>query len=498
MGTNERRSADQVWTIELHGIEPVSDQDRHGRPFELFWVWFAANIGILGIVYGAILSAAGLNLLQSALVALAGSAGSFLLVGVLSAAGKWGGAPSLTLSRAPFGIRGNLGPALLSWISLVGWETISVITATYALLGLLAIFGLPPDTLVTIISLIAVSLLVVAAGLLGHATLVWIQRAATWIFGLLTLVIVIFLLEKTNWNAALSAKPGPWDSGVLATFSIIAAGTGIGWINAGADYARYLPHRWRAHGIVLWTTLGSTVPLFVLIMVGVLLSSRVGELASSSNPVRDIGDALPSWMAIPYLLTAIGGLVAAADLSIYSSGLNLLAIGLKVERYKTVVLDGTLMIAGSILVLVYAQSFFAPFESFLQLLADGLAAWGAIFLVDMLLRRGYDSRGLMEGDRAGPYYYTGGIHWPACAAWILGILVGLAFTTSPWFTGPFARGVFATSSLGYMLGFVVAGATYWLLTLRERALARADGESNSKVKAVFRKSEQGSKGSVTP
>ena len=290
----------------------------------------------------------------------------------------------------------------------------------------------------------------------------------------LTLVIVIFLLGKTNWTAALIArKPGPWDSGVLATFSIIAAGTGIGWINAGADYARYLPRRWRARSIVLWTTLGSTVPLFVLIMVGVLLSSRVGGLASSSNPVQDIGDALPSWMAIPYLLTAIGGLIVAADLSIYSSGLNLLAMGLKVERYKTVILDGTLMIAGSILVLLYAQSFFGPFESFLQLLADGLAAWGAIFLVDMLLRRGYDGQGLMDGDRAGPYYYTGGIHWPACVAWILGILVGLAFTTSPWFTGPFAKGVFATSSLGYMLGFVVAGLTYWLLVLWERAIARS-------------------------
>jgi hypothetical protein len=49
-----------------------------------------------------------------------------------------------------------------------------------------------------------------------------------------------------------------------------------------------------------------------------------------------------------------------------------------------------------------------------------------------------------------------------------------------------------------MLGFVVAGAIYWLLTLRERALARADGESNSKVNADFRKSEPASKGSVTP
>src|SRR5258708_19118744 len=51
---------------------------------------------------------------------------------VLSIAGKWGGAPMLTLSRAPFGTCGNLGPTLISWISLVGWETVTVITAAYA------------------------------------------------------------------------------------------------------------------------------------------------------------------------------------------------------------------------------------------------------------------------------------------------------------------------------------------------------------------------------
>jgi purine-cytosine permease-like protein len=464
----EQQSADQVWAIELHGIDPIADRERHGRPFELFWVWFAANIGILGIVYGALLTAFGLNLWQSALVALVGSAGSFLLVGVLSAAGTWGGAPSLTLSRAPFGIRGNLGPTLLSWVSLVGWETISVITATYALLGLLALFGLPGNTFWTIVSLVTIALLVVAAGLLGHATLVWIERAATWIFGLLTLVIVIFLIGKTNWSLALSAKPGPWDSGVLATISIVAAGTGVSWINAGADYARYLPRRFRAGGIVFWTTLGSTLPLFVLIMVGVLLSSRVSGLTSSSNPVQAIGAALPSWMAVPYLLTAIGGLIAAADLAIYSSGLNLLALGLKVERYKTVLVDGVLMIAGASLVMLVAQSFFPPFVSFVELLADGLVAWGAVFLIDMLLRRGYDAQGLVETGRTGPYYYTGGIHWPAFLAWIAGILVGLAFTTSPWFTGPFARGIFAASSLGYVLGFVVAGLAYWLLVRAER------------------------------
>ncbi|HAT44420.1 MAG TPA: allantoin permease, partial [Ktedonobacter sp.] len=116
-------ASDQVWSIELNGINPIADEERHGSPFELFWVWFASNVGILGIVYGAILFSAGLNLWQSVFVALVASAISFALVGVLSVAGVRGGAPMLTLSRAPFGSRGNFGPTLISWISFVGWET---------------------------------------------------------------------------------------------------------------------------------------------------------------------------------------------------------------------------------------------------------------------------------------------------------------------------------------------------------------------------------------
>lgn len=466
--------ADRAWVIELRGIEPIADGERHGAPRELFWVWFAANIGILGIVYGGILTAAGLNLWQSVLVAFVGPVASFALVGVLSVAGKWGGAPMLTLSRAPFGARGNLGPTAISWISLVGWETVTVITAAYALLGLLGLAGLPANALWTIVSLVVIALLVVTFGLLGHATLVWIQRAATWIFGTLTLVIIVLLIGRTHWSIVLGARPGPWDAGVLATLSIVIAGTGIGWVNTGADYARYLPRRGNGRDIVWWTVLGSAIPLFVLIMVGVLLSTSVSNLASAANPVQAIGSALPPWMSVPYLLTAIGGLIAEADLSIYSSGLNLLTLGVRLERYKTVVIDGILMIAGSIYVLLIAQNFFGPFESFLQLLADGLTAWSAVFLVDMLLRRGYHAPSLADTGPTGRYFYRGGINWAAVVAWLLGISIGLAFTVSPWFSGPFARGIFASSSLGYFIGFVVSALAYWTLeSLRTRADAKA-------------------------
>jgi NCS1 family nucleobase:cation symporter-1 len=451
---------DQVWSIELNGINPISDAERHGRPFELFWVWFASNVGILGVVYGAILFSLGLNLWQSIFVALVASALSFALVGILSVAGVRGGAPMLTLSRAAFGPRGNFAPTLISWISLVGWETVLTITAAYAMLGLLNILGLPTNALFTVISLVIVAALIVVLGLLGHATLIWIERFSTWLFGILTLLIVIFLIGKTNWSVVLAMKPGSWNTGVLAALSIVAAGTGIGWVNSGADYTRYLPRRSSGGSIVWWTVFGGTLPLLVLMIVGVLLSSRVPNLASSANPIQLIGQALPSWFAIPYLITAVGGLIAAADLDIYSSGLNLLALGLKAERYKTVLIDGVIMIAGSIYVMLISQNFLGSFESFLELLADGLAAWSAIFLVDMLWRRYYDPAALADTSSSSRYFYIGGFNIWAFVGWLVGFIISLLFTVTSVFTGPFAIGIFAGSSLGFVLGFAASAIIY--------------------------------------
>ena len=57
--------------VEQRGIEPVPDSQRNGSPGELFWVWFAANISILGIPLGAL--SLGLNFVQAIIVAVIGS-----------------------------------------------------------------------------------------------------------------------------------------------------------------------------------------------------------------------------------------------------------------------------------------------------------------------------------------------------------------------------------------------------------------------------------------
>lgn len=469
MSKTQQPESDRVWSIELNGINPIKQEERHGRPFELFWIWFASNIGILGVVYGAqFLAGNGLNLWQGLIVGLLATAISFLFVGILSVPGVRGGAPMLTLSRAVFGTRGNIGPTLVSWISLVGWETILVITSTYALLALLRVFGIETNSFWTLVSIIVLAAAVVACGYWGHATLVWLQRAATWIFGILTIVIVAFLIPQTDWGKIFSAPPGPWDTGVITAFVVVMAGTGIGWINAGADYARYLPQKSSASAITIWTLLGGTVPLYALMIVGVLLASHNNNVLNyNADPLATIQQALPGWLAVPYLLTAIGGLLAGAALDIYSSGLNLLAVGVRLRRQYAVLIDGVLMIIGSIYVLLVRNDFQGALYSFLLLLAAGLTVWAAIFLIDMIWRRSYDTESLTNLGPTSSYYYTFGFNIPAFVAWLIGIAVGLLFTKSAFFTGPLAlvSSLFANTNLGYLLGAGVSIVLYLVLRL---------------------------------
>ncbi|WP_445339923.1 cytosine permease [Bifidobacterium sp. ESL0825] len=96
--------------VEQRGIEPVPEDQRNGSPGQLFWVWFAANISILGIPLGATLIAQGLNLWQAVLATTIGAFGSFALVGIISIAGKRGGAPHADPVPSHFRRQRQCGP----------------------------------------------------------------------------------------------------------------------------------------------------------------------------------------------------------------------------------------------------------------------------------------------------------------------------------------------------------------------------------------------------
>jgi purine-cytosine permease-like protein len=375
----------------------------------------------------------------------------------------------LVLSRLPFGRSGNIGPAIVSWVSLVGWETVTAVIAADALAALAErTLSLPASDTLEFVALVAVASISLVLGRLGHATIVAVQRIVAWTFGLLTLGICPVLARRAHWSALVHAHPGS-HLALLSGLSIVVASGGISWVNLSADYSRYLPRREAGAKVVWWTTLGATLSLSVLIVVGVLLSSAIPGLAGASNPVAAAGAVLPSWLEVPFLLAALGGLLSQMVMGLYSSGLGLLVLGVRVRRSRTVLIDTAVVVLVGSLFTIVRQGFLAPFVSFVELLACPIATWAAVYVVDMAVHH------RPEAGAGGDEVALAKVRPSALVAWLAGTALGLACTASPLFTGPLALGVFANSSLGYFLGFFVSGAIYLAAeatSLRRSRLAR--------------------------
>ena len=106
--------------LELNGINVISENERHGKPKNLFWPWMAGNVSLLALSYGSFFLGYGISFWQATAAAILGTVGSFTLVAISSLAGKKSNAPTMTLSRAIFGVKGNIVPGFLSYLIFVG------------------------------------------------------------------------------------------------------------------------------------------------------------------------------------------------------------------------------------------------------------------------------------------------------------------------------------------------------------------------------------------
>ena len=118
--------------LEVNGTNVISESERTGKASSLFWPWCGANVSLLALSYGSFFLGFGISFWQATAAAFIGTILSFLLVGFSSLAGKRSNAPTMVLSRAAFGIKGNIVPGLLSYLVFVGWETVLVSLATLA------------------------------------------------------------------------------------------------------------------------------------------------------------------------------------------------------------------------------------------------------------------------------------------------------------------------------------------------------------------------------
>lgn len=431
--------------LELNGTNVIAESERSGKASSLFWPWCGANVSLLALSYGSFFLGFGISFWQATFAAIIGTVLSFLLVGFSSLAGKKSNAPTMVLSRAVFGVKGNVVPGLMSYLVFVGWETVLVSLATLATGTIFMRIGDIDRNLSMAIGFAIAVALTMYGGVLGHKVIMRLQKYLTLITSFATLLYIVLTVDEVSWDK-VSALPAGNTQAFIGALIFGITGIGLGWVNTAADYSRYLPRSTSSKSVVGWTVLGASIVPITLVIYGAALSGSDPKLseAIAMDPIGALTALLPTWYLAIFALIAILGLVGGAILDLYSSGLTLLAIGVPVKRHIAAIIDGAIMLVGSIYLVWIADNFFYPFQGFLITLGVPIATWSAIFVTDVLLRkRAYSEEDLYK--ESGKY---GSWNKRSLSIMAIGTFVGWGFVTNS-----FAEWL---SWQGYLL-FIIGG-----------------------------------------
>ena len=416
-----------MMNLELNGTNVISESERTGKASSLFWPWCGANVSLLALSYGSFFLGFGISFWQATAAAFIGTILSFLLVGFSSLAGKRSNAPTMVLSRAVFGIKGNLVPGLLSYLVFVGWETVLVSLATLATGTIFIRLGSIDHDIAMVIGFVLAVSLTMYGGILGHSVIMRLQKYLTITTVVATLIYIVLTIDSVDWQNVSSIPNGNFQ-GFVGALIFGITGIGLGWVNSAADYSRYLPRTTSSRAVVGWTVFGaSTVPI-ILVIFGARLAGSDPKLAQAiaNDPIGALTTLLPTWYLAIFALIAILGLVGGSILNLYSSGLALISTGLPVKRYVAVALDGFIMLAGSIYIVWVADNFFYPFQGFLITLGVPIATWSAIFVTDVLLRR----NPFVEADLFSISGRYGVWNWRPLLIMVVASFIGWGFVTN--------------------------------------------------------------------
>ena len=115
--------------------------------------------------------------------------------------------------------------------------------------------------------------------------------------------------------------------------------------------------------IVGWIFVGTALPEIAMMVLGAatytfLSSSAQSTAWNGANPFEalHIQHTIPSWVVVLFLIFAIVQLFGINSLDLYSSGVSLQAMGLRLKRYQAVVLD-SILACGLTLYAVFQSTF---------------------------------------------------------------------------------------------------------------------------------------------
>jgi nucleobase:cation symporter-1, NCS1 family len=453
---------DEVLAIEPHGIEHIPARERHGKPYLMGTIWFAAQINFVTVLIGSLAIVFGLGFWTAVITCLVANIAGALMNSAAVAMGPKLGMPQMPMSRAAFGYIGNYLPAFLASLLFVGYFTTTNIVGAETIQQIWK--GAPYTPMAILLGAIAIALTVVGYNLV-HS----IERYMSLILGLIFLGLTIGAFVHGLGPAHTTTVHGKafWES-VALEFMVIFSFT-ASWSPYASDFSRYLPADTPSRKSFGWSFLGMVAGTTWMNVLGVYLATladKGGILPSISTTVNGFADVV-------YLAIIVGGLMVCV-INAYSAALSGITWDLPLKRVPAVVLVGVI---GIILSVSFGGPKFEPsLEKFLFLVAYFVTPWLAIVIIDFWAL----NRGGKDYPPVGEFYKRdgvfGGIRWPGLLAFVIGVGVSVPFMATALYTGPIGKS-FGGADISYGVSAVVASVIFYAMRRSEGSRVPAPSSS---------------------
>ncbi len=450
--------SDEAFKVEQRGIEYIPDGERWASPRDLFGMWAGASIQFEYLVYGAVLMTFGFTFPQAVLLTIVGNL-SYLLLGLCSLQGPEAGTTTFTINRAPFGPNGSRPLALCNWLTQVGFEAEGLILIVFGGLALAAKAGVHAGTPLKVVLIVGAAAVQAVLPFLGYATVVKVLRVLVVPFVLMYVILAFLTIGKADPGSI--HQGANWET-MLGGLAFAIALTGLGWVESGNDFSRYLPRTSSRRSIIGWVFVATAIPQTLLMLMGEAVATYVP--IDSKDPFNSFPHTFSSWFLVPFFVVAILQLFAINSMDLYSSGVTLQALGVPIKRWNAVLVDTSIGCAITAYA-VFSAGFSRLLDDFVAAVIAWIGPWMAIFLVDWLLRRQrYVPSELQRTDSAGLYWRRGGVHWPALIAQVAGTVASVLAFNQSFYTGPIARAAGSGGAdFSVFTGVLVGGMVYWIL-----------------------------------
>jgi purine-cytosine permease-like protein len=379
----------------------------------------------------------GLAFSQAAVAIFLGTLASALVISVGALAGKRSGLPTLLLSRAPFGVYGNLAPASVLTLVRLFWSVAiisSLVTLSQSFLSVASIddYSSTSNTYLYVVAFVLISGAITLA-IFGGRVLFRAQQVAGIIGSLVAIVLIASTASTFSLQSLLSQPSTSWTQAFglsVLTFSLF----GLAWTSAGSDFARKLTTSARGASVVGWGVLALVVVPSIVATYGLALISSIKQGANSAISANtafsvgtllgDLASVVLPWVGWALISSAaISGIVVLA-MSLYSSNLSLHSLGLKLKPVLAQPLLGLIVAAVAAVLLYFNTDVWLLFGDYSRIVAIPVAAWSGIFISDILIRRiAYHEISLSRG-----YGFYKSFNWINLVGWLVATGLGFGFT----------------------------------------------------------------------